>query len=40
MTDIWATFNDLDTATQDRLAEVLETRGAAAQRQAMRPRRP
>jgi ubiquinone/menaquinone biosynthesis C-methylase UbiE len=36
MTDIWATFNDLDTATQDRLAEVLETRGAAAQQQAMR----
>jgi ubiquinone/menaquinone biosynthesis C-methylase UbiE len=36
MPDVWATFADLDAAAQDRLAGVLETRGADAQQQAMR----
>jgi ubiquinone/menaquinone biosynthesis C-methylase UbiE len=36
MPDVWATFVALDPATQDRLAEVLETRGADPQQQAMR----
>jgi ubiquinone/menaquinone biosynthesis C-methylase UbiE len=34
--DIWTSFNDLEPATQDRLAVVLETRGASAAQQAMR----
>jgi ubiquinone/menaquinone biosynthesis C-methylase UbiE len=33
---MWATFNELDAATCDRLAGVLETRGADAQQQRMR----
>lgn len=36
MADVWTNFNDLDPATQERLAEVLETRGSAAAQQAMR----
>jgi ubiquinone/menaquinone biosynthesis C-methylase UbiE len=36
MPDVWATFNDLDAPMQDRLAGVLETRGADPQQQAMR----
>jgi SAM-dependent methyltransferase len=36
MTDIWARFNELDAPMQERLAGVLETRGADAQQQAMR----
>jgi ubiquinone/menaquinone biosynthesis C-methylase UbiE len=36
MPDVWATVADLDPAVQDRLAGVLETRGADAQQQAMR----
>ena len=28
MTDMWARFNELDEPTQERLAGVLETRGA------------
>lgn len=36
MPDVWANFADLDAAAQDRLAGVLETRGADAQQQAMR----
>jgi ubiquinone/menaquinone biosynthesis C-methylase UbiE len=36
VTDVWASFNDLDTATQDRLAAVLETRGATAQQRGIR----
>jgi hypothetical protein len=39
MPDVWATVADLDPAMQDRLAGVLETRGADAQQQAM-PSRP
>jgi hypothetical protein len=34
MPDVWATASELDAGTQERLAEVLETRGADAQRQA------
>jgi ubiquinone/menaquinone biosynthesis C-methylase UbiE len=34
--DVWASVGDLDTATQERLADVLETRGEDAQQQAMR----
>jgi ubiquinone/menaquinone biosynthesis C-methylase UbiE len=34
--DVWATVADLDAATQERLAEILETRGADAQQQVMR----
>lgn len=36
MPDVWATFTDLDDATQERLANVLETRGVDPQQQAMR----
>jgi hypothetical protein len=36
MPDVWATVSELDTATQERLADVLETRGANPQQQAMR----
>jgi SAM-dependent methyltransferase len=36
MADVWAAFSELDAATQERLAEVLETRGADPQQQAMR----
>jgi ubiquinone/menaquinone biosynthesis C-methylase UbiE len=36
MPDVWTDFNDLDASTQQRLAEVLETRGSAAAQQAMR----
>jgi hypothetical protein len=36
MPDVWATFNELDAAVQERLAGVLETRGADFQQQAMR----
>jgi hypothetical protein len=36
MPDVWATFGELDAITQQRLAEVLETRGADPQQQAMR----
>jgi len=36
MPDVWANLADLDAAAQDRLAGVLETRGADAQQQAMR----
>ena len=36
MPDVWATFTELDAAMQQRLADVLETRGADLQQQAMR----
>lgn len=36
MPDVWAAFTELDQATQERLASVLETRGADPQQQAMR----
>jgi ubiquinone/menaquinone biosynthesis C-methylase UbiE len=36
MPDVWATVADLDTTTQDRLADVLETRGADPKQQEMR----
>lgn len=36
MPDIWAMVSDLDAATQDRLAGVLETRGADPRQQDMR----
>ncbi|MGE0867582.1 MAG: class I SAM-dependent methyltransferase [Kofleriaceae bacterium] len=36
MTDVWTNFNDLDSQMQQRLAEVLETRGSASSQQAMR----
>jgi ubiquinone/menaquinone biosynthesis C-methylase UbiE len=36
MPDVWSSFTVLDPATQDRLADVLETRGADPQQQAMR----
>jgi hypothetical protein len=36
MPDVWATFYDLDTAVQERLAGVLETRGADPRQRAMR----
>ena len=36
MPDVWSTVASLDGATQERLADVLETRGADAQQQAMR----
>jgi ubiquinone/menaquinone biosynthesis C-methylase UbiE len=36
MPDVWATFTELDTAMQERLADVLETRGAHPRQQAMR----
>jgi ubiquinone/menaquinone biosynthesis C-methylase UbiE len=36
MPDVWAAVATLDTTTQDRLADVLETRGADPQQQAMR----
>lgn len=36
MPDVWATVADLDTTTQERLAGVLETRGADPQQQQMR----
>lgn len=34
--DVWSTVNDLDLASQERLAGVLETRGADPRQQAMR----
>jgi ubiquinone/menaquinone biosynthesis C-methylase UbiE len=36
MPDVWATFTELDTTMQERLADVLETRGADPRQQAMR----
>jgi ubiquinone/menaquinone biosynthesis C-methylase UbiE len=36
MSDVWTAVADLDPTTQDRLADVLETRGADPQQQAMR----
>ena len=36
MPDVWATVGELDAATQERLADVLETRGADARQQEMR----
>ena len=36
MSDVWANVAALDPGTQQRLAEVLETRGADVQQQAMR----
>jgi ubiquinone/menaquinone biosynthesis C-methylase UbiE len=36
MPDVWATIATLDVATQERLAAVLETRGADLQQRAMR----
>jgi ubiquinone/menaquinone biosynthesis C-methylase UbiE len=36
MSDIWSSVSELDTAAQDRLAEVLEARGTDQQQQAMR----
>lgn len=36
MPDVWSQVADIDAATQERLADVLETRGADAQQQAMR----
>jgi ubiquinone/menaquinone biosynthesis C-methylase UbiE len=36
MPDVWTNFNDLDPSTQERLSDVLETRGSAAAQQAMR----
>jgi ubiquinone/menaquinone biosynthesis C-methylase UbiE len=36
MPDVWATVADLDRSMQERLADVLETRGADPQQQAMR----
>jgi ubiquinone/menaquinone biosynthesis C-methylase UbiE len=36
MPDVWATFTELDAAMQERLAGVLETRGADPRQQAMR----
>jgi ubiquinone/menaquinone biosynthesis C-methylase UbiE len=36
MADVWATVRSLDHATQQRLAEVLETRGGDAQQQRLR----
>jgi hypothetical protein len=36
MPDVWATVTNLDSATQQRLADVLETRGADPQQQALR----
>lgn len=36
MPDVWTTVRDLDDATQERLAGVLEKRGADAQQRAMR----
>lgn len=36
MPDVWAAVADLDAATQEQLAGVLETRGADAQQQDMR----
>lgn len=36
MPDVWTTVQDLDRATQERLADVLEKRGADAQQHAMR----
>ena len=34
MPDVWATVAELDSTTQDRMADVLETRGADARQQA------
>jgi ubiquinone/menaquinone biosynthesis C-methylase UbiE len=36
MPDVWTTFTELDAAMQERLASVLETRGADPRQQAMR----
>ena len=36
MTDVWAAVADLDETTQERLADVLETRGADPQQRSMR----
>lgn len=36
MSDVWASVSELDAATQNRLADMLEARGADTQQQAMR----
>ena len=36
MSDVWSAVKDLDAVTQERLADVLEKRGADSQQQAMR----
>jgi ubiquinone/menaquinone biosynthesis C-methylase UbiE len=36
MPDVWSSVAELDATTQERLADVLETRGADPQQQAMR----
>ncbi len=36
MPDMWSTFPELDAAVQERLAGVLETRGADPQQRAVR----
>jgi ubiquinone/menaquinone biosynthesis C-methylase UbiE len=36
VSDVWSSVSELDAATQKRLADVLEARGADAQQQAMR----
>ena len=36
MPDVWAAVTELDASMQQRLADVLETRGADQQQQAMR----
>jgi ubiquinone/menaquinone biosynthesis C-methylase UbiE len=36
MPDVWSSVSELDSSMQERLAEVLETRGADPQQQAMR----
>ena len=36
MPDVYVVFDELDVATQERLAEILELRGADAQQQALR----
>ena len=36
MPDVWSMVGELDAATRERLADVLETRGADPQQQAMR----
>jgi ubiquinone/menaquinone biosynthesis C-methylase UbiE len=36
MADVWTTYNDLDTTTQKRLAQVLELRGAMPEQRRMR----
>jgi hypothetical protein len=36
MADVWSMVHELDAGTRERLADVLETRGAGRQQQAMR----